>query len=473
MTRWTLLVLLAPVLALVPGTPAATAAAETCLGQEATVVGGTAPGDRVRGTDGDDVIVTSGASVWAGGGDDVICVLPGRTGAATTQVGAGDGDDQVRSEVSSYTEVHLGDGDDVYTGAGTRVLVDSDPRSMRDEAEYDDAVGATGDRDRVDLDDAASGAVIDINKAGMFDDEIEAGGGWISLVAASFRNDVPVDVGTGGHLQVRAPARPYVLYDGADEMTYGSQTLRWENVSEIEVLGARGLVYRGGPGPDRARIGGVGSVSSGGGNDTIWVYGLAGSARATLAGGTGDDTFRMPFEFIGANVALDLAARTVRVGSHSKVVAGGEAGWLETRGSLTMLGSAGDDVLNGSSCRTVLRGGKGRDRISAGTPILADYPCVVPARRPLLYGGDGSDRLSATAALAMNGGAGHDRILGGFRDDVIERRRRQRRHRRPHRAGHRGRRHRLRHLPQRRGAAAVRALLTQLVRPVGCSVECR
>ena len=38
------------------------------------MVGGTAPGNRVRGTDGDDVIVTSGASVWAGGGDDVICV---------------------------------------------------------------------------------------------------------------------------------------------------------------------------------------------------------------------------------------------------------------------------------------------------------------------------------------------------------------------------------------------------------------
>ena len=204
-------------------------------------------------------------------------------------------------------------------------------------------------------------------------------------------------------------------------MTYGSQTLRWENVSEIEVLGARGHRLQGRarrrtePGSAAWR-----SVSSGGGNDTIWVYGLAGIRPCHARGRDGRRHVPDARSSSSARTSRSTSRRrTVRFGSHSKVVAGWEAYWLETRGSLTMLGSAGDDVLNGSSCRTVLRGGKGRDRISAGTPILADYPCAVPARRPLLYGGDGSDRLSATAALAMNGGAGHDRILGGFRDDVI------------------------------------------------------
>ena len=54
-----------------PGTPSY-AAAETCHGQTATIVGD--PGTDVTGTEGPDVIVARGAG-QALGGDDMICLL--------------------------------------------------------------------------------------------------------------------------------------------------------------------------------------------------------------------------------------------------------------------------------------------------------------------------------------------------------------------------------------------------------------
>jgi Ca2+-binding RTX toxin-like protein len=84
---------------LLPATAPAYAAGETCLGRPATVIG--TPGQSVlTGTEGDDVVVTNGASdVRALGGDDWVCVrdvpdAPARTIAIDT----GDGDDALLVE---------------------------------------------------------------------------------------------------------------------------------------------------------------------------------------------------------------------------------------------------------------------------------------------------------------------------------------------------------------------------------------
>ena len=73
--------------ALLTPTGAATAAAEACQGQAATIVG--TPGGEIVGTEGADVIVTNGAArVDARGGDDLVCGT-GATPVFATILGAG------------------------------------------------------------------------------------------------------------------------------------------------------------------------------------------------------------------------------------------------------------------------------------------------------------------------------------------------------------------------------------------------
>jgi Ca2+-binding RTX toxin-like protein len=77
--------------------PTAQAAAETCQGRAATVVGSA---DVVNGTEGDDVIVTNGATrVRALGGNDVVCVTGGpESGSVRQDIDLGSGDDRLLVE---------------------------------------------------------------------------------------------------------------------------------------------------------------------------------------------------------------------------------------------------------------------------------------------------------------------------------------------------------------------------------------
>jgi len=106
----------------VPATPA-TATTETCQGRPTTIVG--TPGQElVNGTEGDDVVVTNGASLaYTRGGNDLVCV----TGPAlnrTVVVEAGTGDDVVDATAApGATYAVLGAGSDTYTvSVGARNL---------------------------------------------------------------------------------------------------------------------------------------------------------------------------------------------------------------------------------------------------------------------------------------------------------------------------------------------------------------
>jgi Ca2+-binding RTX toxin-like protein len=86
-------------------------AASTCQGQPATIE---AASGTVMGTEGNDVIVTTGpgVAVYAQGGNDLVCVVGG-------SVWTGDGDDSVLSTARGrgFTEVSLHGGNDAYTNA--------------------------------------------------------------------------------------------------------------------------------------------------------------------------------------------------------------------------------------------------------------------------------------------------------------------------------------------------------------------
>ncbi len=82
---------------LAPSGATASAAADTCLGVPATLVG--TPGQSLTGTQGPDVVVTNGAMlVKTLGGNDVVCVSGG-----PSQVYVGDGDEGSRARTRSET----------------------------------------------------------------------------------------------------------------------------------------------------------------------------------------------------------------------------------------------------------------------------------------------------------------------------------------------------------------------------------
>ncbi len=118
---------------------AAHAAAETCQGRTATVVG--SPGRmELRGTEGPDVIVTHGsASILALGGDDVICLTSPPGKKSSLRVYAGDGDDLVvnlRDGRASKALTELGAGEDVYRGSrGKDVVVEPYDQTVDDGVE--------------------------------------------------------------------------------------------------------------------------------------------------------------------------------------------------------------------------------------------------------------------------------------------------------------------------------------------------
>lgn len=76
-------------LALLAPTSAATAVAETCRGDAATIVG--QEGRTASGTEGRDVVVTNGATqVETLGGNDLVCVTGKRWAWIAVATGAGD-----------------------------------------------------------------------------------------------------------------------------------------------------------------------------------------------------------------------------------------------------------------------------------------------------------------------------------------------------------------------------------------------
>ncbi len=404
--------------------PSAVAADETCRGETATVVGGSDKSQRVRGTTGNDVIVTAGAQVWAGDGDDLICVVAAMTDGVRIPIGAGAGDDQVFADTSGDPIAgYLGLGSDsvIATDNLDVVFTDSDGSEFEDEDGYVAPRGGDpGDRDVVDT--AGAYDELTVSKNGVLTDDLDLGPGHGRASLRASELDVETAVRGGGTavLALTLPERPYLVDDAADTITHADERFAWSGFREIVLTGGLGITYRGSAGDDRAILSSVAGADGFGGDDLLSIASLVGPSPV-VRGGRGTDYLVTHEDYVDEDVRVDTARQTFAVGAVTASVAGWENYRLYTLGALTMSGSSGVDGFTGGGCRTTIRGGAGDDRITMTVPNLTDLSCTVPARRAEVFGGAGTDRISSphNARQVVHGGPDRDYVNGGGGADVL------------------------------------------------------
>ncbi|HXH80319.1 calcium-binding protein [Nocardioides sp.] len=297
-------------------TPApASAVGETCQGRPATIVG---TGAEVRGTSGDDVVVT-GASrkADAGAGDDLICVT------ATDQdrriyVSAGPGNDSVdASATTAYsTTTDLGDGLDRYVGGvgGGFLYVQANGADDHVQDTFVTTLSIT---------EPPTGSV------GSYT------GGYLVVVSATLGIDVDLD----GQLVVGGTAAA-VMGGYTDADVFAPEVVLRGNAHRNS-LGARGCDVR---------------IYGEGGHDYL---------QSRAQGGDGEPTF----DCNSATQLLGGAGNDELYGWHGKDRLVGNAGRDRLVGgdeSDVLLGGSGDDILEGESGRDVLRGNGGSDYLTGG-----------------------------------------------------------------------------------------------------------
>lgn len=395
-----------------PTALATPAAAATCRGEAATIVGTT---PALAGTAGRDVIVTgSSTEVRAGAGDDLVCVTGTGANSNVVDLDAGPGDDVVDSTAMprgyDLTAI-LGDGSDTFVGGTGGDSVVAGPAATFYSAPPDEA-----ERDVIDTgagqDEVTSGGPGLAN-----DDEIRTGSGADS-VTWSGRMGVGgvLDLGTGrDRLVPRASGQTYAINlvtgtlsrDGGRDATFSS-------VEDLTVRPEPGLgtvAVRGTERRDVVEVTAPATVIADmrDGKDVVDVEGPRTDSFFDL--GSGTDTLRIASP--SGSVDLDLARGTLVVDD----VPGSSVTNIEdafvSASRATVLGDSYANNLWVTGCRVVVNGRGGRDAIEHSNfdaDIEAGYDCA--ADRVVLRGGSGDDRLEGSVRA--------DRIFGGRGDDRID-----------------------------------------------------
>jgi Ca2+-binding RTX toxin-like protein len=368
----------------------AEAAAPTCQGKRATVVGG-------EGTGRNDVIVTNGVyDVQGKGGDDLICVTKGRAG-----VDAGPGDDTVVSQVKArFPNASLGPGDDVYLGTNGEDNVSPGPGK--------DIVRTFGGTDAVFLGQGAAPATVDL------------GAGKDTVVIT--RRSGAADGGSAGRARVdggpgRDTLQVYVRGNRTVEtwrfdavrgvVTVDNMpVLHWDDIQTYDLTRLQGraieVVFKGNGQDERVDLSNGYSegrrlrLNLGGGDDDVRVMGKDnGSVRL----GSGRDVLT----FHGGESA------GIHLGSHSGDLAhpDGVTSHFELRGV--------DDVTTVDVPNVLMFGD------SRANALRAKSACVVS-----LDGRGDEDRLHVEAGACVGdtsfelwGGAADDVLVGSFLDDLL------------------------------------------------------
>ena len=339
---------------------AASAAAQTCQGRAATIVG---TGQPIQGTEGDDVIVTGASRTTdAGAGDDLICVSSDVLEAVYLL--AGEGDDVVDASrpapsSTSWTRASLGTGLDQYVGNPAYDEVDA-------HGVNDDVVGA----DHVTLD--VSGPVTGPRGTYSSTRWVGAVSTWRGPHIRVLSRDQDIEIDLAGHLAVA-----------------GGQAADIAGFSNASIVAPRATV-RGNAEDNMLRASGC-HVTIVGKQGDDYLDGYVGedapsfecvsqTSKTTMRGGSGDD------EMIGPFNATEGP---------------------QTAGRYRLIGNAGNDKLQGGSLADVLLGGSGRDVLSAreGADVLRGNK-----GRDTLRGHSGRDVLL--------GNRGRDRADGGGGRDV-------------------------------------------------------
>jgi Ca2+-binding RTX toxin-like protein len=374
----------------------ARAAAPTCLGRAATIVGTAGVDDPLPGTSGDDVIVGRGGNdvIQGRGGNDRIC---GNGGVDTLQ--GGRGNDRLQGggdDATLLSEV----GDDRYLGGTGNDLVDYSQAyftSKSDGLKVNLATGrAKGEgADRLAGVEGVIGSgygndVLTANDAGSmldgdFGADILIGGASADILVAGATDADPDTLeGNGGDdtLDFGGSGEDRLTYEHApggvniDLMLStvsggdGSDTLVG---SPLYVYGSRYGDHIIGDNDGNILIGGAGADTIEGGDyyDTI----RPGPGNDTVDGGAGEDS--VSYADATAGVTVDLLLGTVTGGSGSDTLSG-----IEDVGGTpfddviegdndhnSMGGGAGDDTLIGRDGNDFLYGGSGYDTLNGGNDL--------------------------------------------------------------------------------------------------------
>lgn len=145
----------------------------TCNGKIATIVGTT--GGTLNGTNGDDIIVGTGAfnyTVNAGNGNDTIC-----TGSGNDVINAGDGNDWINAGAGNNQIVGDNGNDTIFAGAGNDVINAGNGDDSVDAGEGDDNVIGDNGNDLL-----LGGAGNDQLDGGNGNDRVEGGEGNDTLI---------------------------------------------------------------------------------------------------------------------------------------------------------------------------------------------------------------------------------------------------------------------------------------------------
>lgn len=407
------------VVALVPlGLPQPTyAAAETCQGQPATLVG--QPGEYVDGTDGPDVIVSGGADgVFAREGDDLICVTGSTEDGYRLRVSAGPGDDSVLVTGTNNVKVLLGRGSDTFVGGdekddvmggeveeveiggdtGTQ-YVDDEPDTFR-----------TGDGD--DLVEPDLGDTVDL---GQGDDGI--------LMEAPKGPLASADGGPGRNFlayESNLRGGRWVLDNTAEDLTRdGEVQLSWKRFTRFRINAGGSMVYRGSDRDEYFNTDTFGNgikVLAGGGDDEIFTWTDTVRVRS-IDGGPGRDLLTVQGNQYTSEARFDL---DLPAGRYRYVERGA--------GGTTALKSV-EDVDVTYFPQVTMRGDDRANRLSARIVQLDDgqpsKKCAV-----VISGGGGADRLTLTSpepeksskdcpTPELRGDAGNDVLTGSLLDERL------------------------------------------------------
>ncbi|NVO25330.1 calcium-binding protein [Donghicola mangrovi] len=342
-------------------------------------------GERIVGTDDNDVIDASGGddTVLGGYGSDLI------SGAA--------GDDLLRGESWNDT-ISGGDGDDTLDGGNSNDLlfggVGDD--SINGASDYDTLIGGQGDDNLI----GNTGHDWLVDTRG--DNTLRGGFGQDVLISAG---DFPDDA--SGSLSTL-----YVDWEsGFTDLTPRSQPLKFEAVALVlgqeDTSGAD--VLDGGSSWDALAFGAGDTATGGAGGDTFAVvqhHLLSGDAPATITDYEDADQIEYMYSVTTGEPDLSIEHTDTGVnlydgGKLVMVIGGDTEGFTLDDISLSSVvtASAGSDDLTGGAEDDALYLQGGNDKASGEDG------------NDTLYGGDGRDTL--------NGGAGNDWLMGGDGSDTL------------------------------------------------------
>ena len=383
--------------ALLTPTVAATAAAETCQGQAATIVG--TPGGEIVGTEGADVIVTNGATrVDARGGDDLVCA----TGTA-------------------FLNVVLGAGADTFDSSGGRPWIYAGAIVGREDVVLPDSTDTEADVIR-----AASAVVISGTAGHPNADIIDLDFGevvWSGIQTAPGA----LSVGTGAVLGVRS-ATGDVRMDASGTVTGADTALTWTGDFERLVFttaAERGMfTFRGTSGTEHLKVNAPTTydrnIALRSGKDSYESDTLGGKATR-IKGDGGRNQLLLELTSHG-RVRADLSRSRVtatKAGKERSIRVRGFDDLIVSAKRADVIGTNRANRIGVIACRATISGRKGRDDLYVDTRYRGLGTWVPPRcdkPRATIYGGPGNDSLAGSYPSndRLIGGPGKDRVAGGF-----------------------------------------------------------